>query len=415
MKIRFDRKIWAWSFYDWANSAFATTVMAAFFPIFFKKYWAADLNPQESTFYLGTTMSIAALIFAAFAPILGSTADLYGWAKRGVLIFATLGSITCFAFFPLQQGEWVLALIVYAISWLGFAGGNLFYDSLLTTVCKEDEMDWVSCLGYGMGYLGGGVLIILNALMVTKPELFGLANAAEGVKWAFATVGLWWLVFTVPLMLIVEEKPALNPQAPWWQGFKEVWQTLQKIKHHKNLVLFLVAFFFYIDGVHTIFKMAVDFALAINLESGDLIKAIILVQFVGFPATLLFAKLPKMIGLKNSLFLGIFIYSIICFVGAFISTATHFFIMAFVLGCVQGGVQALSRSCYATLIPEKKMASEYFGFYNMFGKFSAVLGPFLVGLTSLISKNSRVSLIAIFVLFLIGALLLSRVKIDARE
>ncbi|MCJ8276778.1 MAG: MFS transporter, partial [Bdellovibrionales bacterium] len=271
MKKRLNKAVWGWSLYDWGNSAFATTVVAVFFPIFFKKYWASGLEATESTFYLGTTMSIAALLFAVTAPILGSFADIYGVQKRGLLIFAILGSLASVSFFFVPQGAWAWALIVYSIGWLGFTGGNLFYDSLLISVTDEEHFNWVSCLGYGLGYLGGGVLVVINAMMVTKPEMFGFANAAEGVKWAFVSVGLWWFVFTIPLLIWLKEAKAVKPKAKWTQGFSELWSTLQKIKKERTLLIFLIAYFFYIDGVHTIYKMAVDFALSINLQSADLI------------------------------------------------------------------------------------------------------------------------------------------------
>ncbi len=411
MKPLFKKDVWSWAFYDWANSAFATTVAAAFFPIFFKKYWASHLSPTESTFYLGATMSLAALLFAASAPLLGSFADLYGLAKRGLVFFASLGSLCCVLFYWVPEAHWVMALGVYGVAWIGFSGGNLFYDSLIFTVSDNKSMNFVSCLGYGMGYLGGGLLVVVNALMVTQPQLFGLANPAAGVKWAFISVGIWWFVFTIPLIFFVHERKAIKAKASWAAGFREVYQTLLKIKKHKTLVTFLIAYFFYIDGVHTIFKMAVDFALSINLQSSDLIKAIVIVQFVGFPATLVFSSLAKLTGTKTGILIGIGVYSLICLMGAFISTAAHFYVLAVVLGLVQGGVQALSRSLFAQLIPDPDHSTEFFGFYNMFGKFSAVLGPFLVGLTGLITDNSRLSLLAILVLFLIGGFLLIKVKI----
>lgn len=409
MMKKLNPQIWAWALYDWANSAFATTVAAAFFPIFFKKYWAQNLEPTESTFYLGTTMSITALIFAATAPILGSFADLYGFAKRGLLAFALLGSLSCCLFYYVPAGQWPLALVVYGLAWIGFSGGNLFYDSLIFAVSRDDTINWVSCFGFGLGYLGGGILIVVNALMVTQPELFGLGDSVQAVKWAFISVGLWWILFSLPLFFYIKERKAINLNAPVLTGFFEVRSTLLKIKEHKSLALFLIAYFFYIDGVHTIFKMAVDFALSIHLNSNDLIKAIVIVQFVGFPAALLFNSLAKKLGTKSGILIGIVVYSIVCVSGTMISTATHFYILAVVLGLVQGGVQALSRSMYAGLIPDQKSSTEFFGFYNMFGKFSAILGPFLVGITSLVTENSRASLLAILVLFVIGGALLIKV------
>jgi MFS transporter, UMF1 family len=412
MKVKLDKSVWGWSLYDWGNSAFSTTIVAAFFPIFFKKYWASNLTANESTFYLGIMMSLSALLFAIVAPILGSFGDIYGYAKKGLIHFSLIGVLSCFLFYFVPGGDWFMALSVYFLSWLGFSGSNLYYDALLVEVSDDENMNWVSCLGYGLGYLGGGILVVVNALMVTKPQLFGLSDSVSGVKWSFMSVGIWWFVFTIPLMLWVPHPKPIPGVHTLGSGFREIYKTLMKVRKDRNLLLFLISFFFYIDGVHTIYKMAVDFALSINLQSDDLIKAIVIVQFVGFPATLVFSYLAKKIGTKNGILFGILIYSLICLLGAFISTATHFYILAIVLGLVQGGVQALSRSFYTTLIP-KDSSAEYFGFYNMFGKFSAVLGPFLVGLTSIVSNNSRLSLLSIFILFLVGGCLL--IMVDRKK
>lgn len=408
MKPRINRSVWGWALYDWANSAFATTVVAAFFPIFFKKYWAADLSATQSTFYLGSTLSAVALVFALAAPILGSFADLYGYAKKGLLIFAFFGVIGCGLLFLVPEKQWAWALATYAMAYIGFVGANLFYDSLLVSVTEEKHFNWVSCFGYALGYLGGGVLIVLNAMMVTKPDLFGFVSAAEGAKWAFLSVSLWWFLFTIPLWLWVPAPSPVTGRPSALQGFEEVLKTLQEVRRHKVILLFLLSYFFYIDGVHTIFVMAVDLALSIGLESQDLIKAIIIVQFVGFPAAFAFSYLAKKIGTKNGIMAGIVIYSFVCVFGAQVTTASEFYGIAIVLGCVQGGVQALSRSFYASLIPQEKSA-EFFGFYNMLGKFSAILGPFLVGLTGLVTNNSRASLFAILILFIVGGLLLRKV------
>jgi UMF1 family MFS transporter len=409
MKLKMDRGVWGWGFYDWANSAFACTIMAAFFPVFFKKYWAAGMPATESTFYLGTTMSIAAALFAACAPVLGSFADLYGYAKRGVVTFMLLGVISCFVFFFIPKGDWGWALVVYALGWIGFTGGNLFYDSLLLSVSDDKNVNWVSSFGYSLGFLGGGLLIVVNAMMVTQPEIFGLADAAQGVKWAFITVGAWWLIFSLPLIAWVRERQPVDGDAPVLNGFREVYRTLLRIKNNDVLLLYLIAYFFYIDGVHTMFKLAVDFGLSIGLESGDLIKAIVIVQFVSFPATIVFSSIAKRTSTRKAILGGVFVYGLVCSLGVLVTTAFHFYILAVVIGLVQGGVQALSRALYASLIPSEQNSAEYFGFYNMFGKFSAILGPFLVGMTTLITDNSRYALFAILILFVIGGYLLWRV------
>ena len=342
MSKKLTRPVWAWALYDWGNSAFVTTVVAAFFPIFFKKYWSQGIDPTVSTFYLGTAMSVAALVFACAAPILGTFADFYGWKKKGVIVFAVFGSLLTCCFFLVDGGQWVAALCLYGLAWIGFTGANLFYDSLLVEVTEQKHFNFVSGFGYGLGYLGGGVLIVINAMMVTKPEMFGLADAVAGVKWAFLTVGLWWLIFTIPLIMWVPEGKADTKKHSWLEGFSQVRKTVTEVLQQKNLLLFLIAFFFYIDGVHTIYKMAVDFAMAINLESKDLITAIVIVQFVGFPATIVYAYIADKVGTKASVLAGLVVYSLLCIGGAFMTTSTHFFILAMGLGLVQGGVQALS-------------------------------------------------------------------------
>ena len=434
MKKKFTKQIWGWAVYDWANSVFATSLVAVFFPIFFKKYWAEGLPASESTFYLGMMLSFITLVFALLAPFLGSFADWRNFSKKGVLILAFTGSVSCFLFYFVPQGGWFQALLVYSLAWLSFAGSNLFYDSLLPVVAKDGLSHWVSCLGYGLGYLGGGLLLVLNAFMVFDPGFFGLDDIVQATRWIFISVGLWWLFFSLPFLLWVREGseagiPNISPAGkngnslmkffgkfPWtrqkdfnfFSGFKQVFSTFGKIKKDRNLLLFLLAYFFYIDGVYTIYKMAVDFALSIGLEPKDLIKAVVIVQFVGFPATLLFT-LTERKGVKSGILTGVIIYGFVCFGGMFISTATHFYILATILGLVQGGVQALSRSFYARLIPVKN-SGEFFGFYNMFGKFSAVLGPALMGLTSWLTQSPRLSLTGVLILFIVGGFLLRKVE-----
>ena len=409
VKQKFTKQVWAWATYDWANSAFATSLMAVFFPIFFKRYWTTGLSASESTFYLGITLSLMTLVFALIAPFLGSFSDWGNFSKKGVLVLAFTGSVSCFFLYFIPQGQWFQALLIYTLAWLSFSGANLLYDSLLPTITREEFLypeienqqhipprltreafcHQVSCFGYGLGYLGGGLLLVINALMIFNPGFFGLEDTIQATRWIFVSVGFWWLFFSLPFFY-VKSRLVQSKGFNFFQGFKQVLFTFRRIRKNKNLFLFLLAYFFYIDGVYTIYKMAVDFALSIGLESRDLIKAVVIVQFVGFPATLLFSFLTERTGVKSGILIGIVIYSLVCFGGMFISTATHFYILATVLGLVQGGVQALSRSFYARLIPPQS-SGEFFGFYNMFGKFSAILGPFLMGLTSQLTGNPHLS------------------------
>lgn len=361
-------------------------------------------------------MSVMATALAVGAPILGALADRGGFKKRGLLFFATFGALGTSLLFFIPQGSWPIALACYGIGTLGFGAGNLFYDALLVDITTPKDFSRVSALGFSWGYLGGGFLILCHALMVTQPQWFGFSNAAEGALWAFLTVGIWWILFTLPLMFKVKESSvntnksvSNNDSSPLGASLKSLWVTLKEISQQKNSVLFLLAYFFYIDGVGTIYKMAVDFAMAIGMESGDLIKAIILVQFVGFPATLLFIRLAQSLGEKKSIMIGVVVYGVACALGSQMQTATHFYALAAVIGCVQGGVQAMSRSLFGQFIPPGK-SGEYFGLYNMMGRFSAILGPLLVGLTAQWTQSSRASIAVIVLLFVAGGWLLHQVK-----
>jgi UMF1 family MFS transporter len=404
-KLKLNKETLAWALYDFANSAFATTVMAAFFPIFFKKFWASDLPATESTYYLGLTMTLAGLGFALVAPFLGWLADRWRWTKRLLIIFALIGSLGSMGFALVEANQWLIALFVYCLAWIGFSGGNLLYDSLLVGITEKKERDWVSSVGYGLGYLGGGLLIVVNAVMVMKSDSFGISKELA-FKASFVMVGIWWILFTLPLLFYVPEKQKTNLKE------HNILETLKKILTNKELVIFLAAYFFYIDGVHTIFKMAVDFALSIGLQPPDLISAIILVQFVGFPMTFLVGYLARFFGAKKCIGFSILVYGLCCLFGPLVDSGPQFFVLAAVIGCVQGGIQALSRSFFSLYVP-KDQASEYYGFFNMFGKFSAILGPFLVGVTSHWTGNSRYSLLAVLVLFILGGLLFSRVRMPS--
>lgn len=407
-----NKEVISWSFYDWANSAFATTVMAGFFPVFFKQYWSAGTDLNVSTYQLGFANSLSAGILACLSPILGAYADQGSGKKRSLIVFTCLGVIMTGALAMVAKGDWLSAVILYVIANIGFAGGNSFYDSLLVDVAQPKDLHRVSALGYSLGYLGGGVLFALNVLMTLKPHLFGLRDAAHAVQVSFFTVAIWWTVFTLPLLFFVKEDRVrtMSYSRLLVAGLKQVLDTFIKIKSLKNVSLFLLAYFFYIDGVNTIMRMAVDYGLALGLPSESLIVALLLTQFVGFPAALVYGHLAHHIGEKRGIYLAIFIYSAVCVFAYFMTTAVHFYILAIVIGLVQGGIQALSRSVFANMIP-KENSGEFFGFFNMLGKFSSMLGPFLVGWVSLSTQSSRASILSIILLFVIGSALLIRVKV----
>lgn len=403
-----DRKIISWAFYDWANSAFATTVMAGFFPVFFKQYWCAGAEVTTSTFRLGLANSISSLVVVAFAPVLGAIADQGGARKKFLLFFAVMGVVMTGALYFVAQGAWVAAVLIYVLAIIGFSGGNVFYDSLLVSVAPPEKKDLVSAFGFSLGYLGGGILFAVNVFMTLKPGLFGLASVSEAVRVAFLSVAVWWAVFSVPVMLWVREPPTPQKKAGWAMvtgGFVQLKETFTEIRKLRIVFLFLIAYWLYIDGVDTIIRMAVDYGMALGFEPENLMTALLITQFVGFPAAIAFGKIGEKLGTKKGIFLGIMVYIAVTAYARFMDRASEFYVLAVAIGLVQGGVQALSRSFYSRIIPAGR-AAEFFGFYNMLGKFAAVIGPFLMGLVGVLTGDPRHSVLSVIVLFAGGAAVL---------
>ena len=404
------RPVVAWALYDWANSAFATTVMAGFFPVFFKQYWSTGAEASVTTFRLGLLNGIGSLVIALSAPLLGAMADRGGTRLRLLALFTLIGAIATAALFAVPQGEWVAAAVVYSIAGIGFWGGIIFNDSLLVDVAAPAEYDLVSAYGYALGYAGGGLLLLLNVAMVTHPASFGLAGAADAVRASFPMVGAWWILFTIPCLLWVREQKqgrALPAGDAFRAGWREFRATISEVRKYHALVWFLLAYWLYIDGVNTIIKMAVDYGLSLGFPQQSLIAALLITQFVGFPSALAFGWLGNRIGARNGIFIAIAIYAAATVAAYRMSEVAHFYALAAVIGLVQGGIQSLSRSYYAALVPEGKQG-EFFGFYNMMGKFAAVLGPTMVGITALVTHDTRKAMLSIIVLFVGGAILLSR-------
>lgn len=425
MSVDNRQAIWSWSLYDWANSAFSTTVMAGFFPVFFKQYWSLGVDPTLSTARLGLANSLAGILVALLAPLLGAIADQGGARKKFLAFFAFLGVVMTLALFFVSKGQWVFAAGFFVIATLGFSGANIFYDALLPSVASKKKMDFVSTHGYALGYIGGGLLFAVNVAMTINPTAFGLANPAAAVRVSFLTVGLWWALFTIPLLLYVQELKNPVPPAQGYvlvRGFRQLAQTFHEIRKLKVIFLFLLAYWFYIDGVYTMIRMAVDYGMSIGLASKDLILALLLTQFVGFPSTLAFGKLADRISAKKAILIGIVVYLGVSVWGAMMKSSYEFYLLAVTIGLVQGGIQALSRSYYAKLIPAEKSA-EYFGFFNMVGKFSAILGPVLIGGVGLFLRSlgtgsvlaSRLSISSVGILFIIGGILFALVKTPAQD
>ncbi len=412
-----NRQILSWALYDWANSAYATVVMAGFFPVFFKQFWATDLPATESSFYLGIANSTASLIVVLLAPVLGAIADQGGARKRFLIFFALMGCVMSFALSLAGQGEWLLAVLIYITATLGFSGSVTFYDALIVDVAEGESLDKVSAFGFALGYLGGGLLFAINVWMTVSPQTFGLVDAGEAVQLSFVMVAVWWALFTVPLILWVKERPAIEARSRLdtiKAGFAQLRHTFDEVRKLRVVSLFLLAYWLYIDGVDTIVRMAVDYGLALGFEQNSLIIALLITQFVGFPAAIAFGWLGERYGCKSGIYLAIGVYMAVCIYAYFMHSEWQFYLMAIAIGLVQGGIQALSRSLYARLIPTNKSA-EFFGFYNMLGKFAAVLGPIMMGWVAVLTGSTRLSILTILVLLAAGAILLYFVNVKEGE
>jgi UMF1 family MFS transporter len=408
------KKVVSWALYDWGNSAFATTVMAGFFPIFFKQYWSAGSSAVESTFRLGAANSIASLIIVVVAPLLGAIADKGNAKKRFLLFFAFMGILMTGALFFVKEGNWVVASLFYVFGIIGFSGSNVFYDSLLVFVVGPKKVDFVSALGFALGYLGGGLLFGFNVFMTQNPEVFGLSGPAEAIRYSFISVALWWAIFSIPVMVFVEENQERREPLKLnmiRKGFSQLVHTFDEIRKLKLVFTFLLGYWLYIDGVDTIVRMAVDYGLAIGFKAEGLVLALLITQLVGFPSAIAFGKIGEKLGPKAGIFIGIGVYIIITIWAYFISREIEFYMLAAGIGLVQGGVQSLSRSLYARIIPKNKSA-EFFGFYNMLGKFAAVIGPVFMGWVGVVSGNSRAGILSLIVLFVAGAIFLARVDVE---
>lgn len=401
----------SWILYDWANSAYSMTITSTILPIYFKMVAEqGGMKSSTSTALWGYTISIATFIVAMIAPILGNIADYKGNKKRLFNLFFILGlvSTTFLTFVP--EDEPVFLLIVYTLSAIGFCGANIFYDAFLVDVTTEDRMDYVSSMGYGMGYIGSTIPFIICIIVVLLSQN-GIIQISVPLacKITFLITALWWGGFTIPLLKNVNQKYYVKKQSQIIKNsFKDLLNTLRKIKKDKAILLFLSAYFFYIDGVHTIIGMATSYGTDLGISMTALLVILLLTQFVAFPFTIIYGKLSEKYGGKKLILFGIVTYALICCYGYFIKTTVDFWILAMLVGSAQGGIQAISRSYFAKLVPKEKSA-EYFGFYSIFGKFAAVLGPFLVGVVTQITGKSNNGIISLIILFIIGGLIMIRV------
>ncbi len=406
----------SWKMYDWANSAFATTIMAAVLPEFYSSVAGSNLEGPTATIYWGYSNTVAMLIVALTAPVLGAIGDHSG-AKKGFLAgFAALGILATGLLTGTGRGMWLYASVLYILGRVGFASANIFYDSLLPHVAGPKEIDRVSAGGFAYGYLGGGILLAFNLFMIMRPELFGIPDAEWASRISFLTVALWWGIFSIPIFKNVSEPRALiapgESSNPLTAGYQRLKRTFRDIRRFRELIKFLLAFLLYNDGISTIIIMAVIFGAEIGIGKTHLIGSILMVQFLGVPFTLLFGRLPKRLGTKNSILLSLGVYTLIVILGYFMKSPLHFWILAFLVSMVQGGSQALSRSMFGSMVPPSKSA-EFFGFYDVSGKFAGILGPAIFGLVGQITGSGRLSIISIIIFFVLGSLILFGV--DHRE
>ena len=396
---------WAWALTAWANHAFSTTVLVGLFPIFFDQYWAAGLPGTTSTFYLGLTNSSAAFFVMLMAPWLGALADRRGEKKLWFGIWTAIGALATAGLALIGAGHWSWALIVFALGSIGFFAGSSFQDALIVQVAEGRETNRVSSLGFALGYLGGGLLFLFNVLMIKYHDWFHLASAGIAIRIAFVDVAVWWIVFSLPMFRLVREAAPTARRTGW----RELWQTVRGVLRDRPVLNFLLAYWLYIDAIGTLQQMAADFGLKLGFSREAMMQELLLVQFVSFPFALLFGRLGDRIGAKRAIYLGLAVFLALTCYAYFMQTEFEFYILAGVVGTVQGGVQALSRSYFAHLIPRER-SGEYFGFYNMLAKFAAVLGPLAMGVVAIATGNQRLSILVLGLFFIGGAVLLARVR-----
>lgn len=411
-----DRAVFSWVMYDWANSAFATTIMAAVMPIFYADVAGKNLAPHAATAYWGYTQSIALAFVFLLSPVLGAIADATRSKRNFLLFFMLTGVVSTVAMAWISEGEWLFASVLVILGTLAFSGGNVFYDAFLPELVPEEKQDMVSSRGFAYGYIGGGLLLAVNLAMIQFPHIFLLPDALTATRVAFVTVGLWWLIFSLPFFRHVRDRdmggrPNRITPGIVASGFRTVGRTLRQIRRYPELLKFLIAFWFFSDGINTIIKMATIYGREIGIGQTDLIAALLITQFVGIPCTLLFGKVAERIGAMRTLISTLMIYLIIVILGYFMKSALHFYLLAVFVGFVQGGSQALARSIFSRLVPTGKNA-EFFGFYGLTGKFASIFGPFLFGFVGQLTGSSRAGIVSLALFFLIGIIMLLFINLE---
>ena len=409
-----NRNTLAWAFYDWANSAFALSVLAVLFPLVLGNYWSVGDGGATVTVRLGWITFAASAIVCITAPIFGTIADAGGYRKKFLFFLALIGAVMTASLGLVGQGNWPLALGVYLVASIGYYNSTVFYDSLLIDVTEPQHYSFVSTLGFSLGYLGGALLLALHLWMVKSPATFGLAGIPEAFSMAFVSVGIWWILFLIPLMYFVPERhSAIEVTSGTIRAaYAELSNTLHQIGKYRNIAVFLGGYWLYVGGVFTVIFMAVNYGQRLGFADQDLVFALLITNFAGFPATLLYGLAARRFGAKAGIYFALLVYIGACMWGMVMTTIEEFYIMAVTIGCVQGGVQGLSRSLYASIIPQDQ-PGEFFGFYNMTTKFAHVVGPAMVAIAAMLSDDPKWVLLVLMPLFFCGGFLLTLVRVQS--
>ena len=408
-----EQRAWAW--YDWANSVYFTTVITAVFPTFYVTYAARGLEPAQATARFSLITTISVLFVAVISPILGAVADYSGLKKRLLLVFMTIGVTSCALMVLIGEGDIMLASVLFFAGNIGVSGSTVFYDSLLPHVAKPHETDRVSSAGYMMGYISGGVLLLINLAWILQPETFGFANSASATRASFVAVAIWWAAFSIPLLLKVPEPPAAAGSKGGLAigiAFTRLGQTFREVRRYRHAFLLFIAMLLYQDGIQTVIRMSSVYGAEIGIDQNAQIAAFVMVQFVGIPCAILFGSLGTRLGTKRCIFIAIGVYIVAATLAYFMTNVTHFFLLAFLIATVLGGSQALSRALFARLVPHDR-TSEFFGFYAVSERFATVLGPALFFVSVMLTGSSKSALLGIIGLFVAGAFVLS--KVDEAE
>ncbi|QSH42249.1 MFS transporter [Lentisphaerota bacterium ZTH] len=409
----------SWILYDFANSSYGLIVMTVVLPIYYKNHLANGLPEALSTAEWGVANSIGGFLVAILAPLLGAVADAWRFKKVFLVIFLILGVVFTGMLSFLDTGMRFTALTIYVISLIGFSGSNVFYDSMLVDVTVKKRMDWISGLGYGWGYIGGALPFLMCIGLILVGTYMHTSLAME--KTSFIITAVWWAVFSIPLLMFVRQKYVVRGKHTFGQAMSNILNTFKQIRQYKNVLIFLGAYFLYIDGVDTIIRMAIPYGQEAGVTPRNMMISVLCLQFLAFPFALLYGRLGTKFGAKPMLYVAICVYAVITFCGylmpglsSITARQVTFYLLSFLIATSQGGIQALSRSFYSKLIP-KEQAAQFFGFYNIFGKFATIIGPLMIALAGYTVGDSRYGILSIMFLFLFGGWLLTKVQAPAAE